>query len=121
MTTSPAITDLTWGRIAVEELGEFKDVKLWPGGGRAWDWNETDTHHSPGIQAADVAELLDHGATVVVLSRGMDGVLEVSPQTIADLEAAGVAVEAHRTRDAVARYNELARSNRVGGLFHSTC
>lgn len=46
------ITDISWGRMLVERVGDGKDFKLWPGGGRAWDWGETDTHHVPGIQPA---------------------------------------------------------------------
>jgi NAD(P)-dependent dehydrogenase (short-subunit alcohol dehydrogenase family) len=45
-----------------------------PGGGREWNWLETGTHHNPGIQIAEVEELLEHGAGVVVLSRGMSRV-----------------------------------------------
>jgi hypothetical protein len=62
-------------------LGIGKDFKLYPGGGREWDWNETGTRHVPGIQPADVEELFAHGATVVVLSRGMDLRLHVDPAT----------------------------------------
>jgi hypothetical protein len=32
--TSPAITNLSWGRIEVEGLPAGKDYKLFPGGGR---------------------------------------------------------------------------------------
>ena len=35
------------------------------------DWKETGTAHKPGILPADVAELLDHGATTIVLSQGV--------------------------------------------------
>lgn len=110
-----------WGEIVVPGLGTFKDVKLWPDGGRAWDWGETGTRHVPGIQPTDVLELLDHGSDVIVLSRGMDLVLQTCPETLALLAGRGVRVEVLETRAAVARFNELARSERVGGLFHSTC
>ena len=33
--------------MTVAGLGDGKDFKLWPGGGRAWDWRETGTHHRP--------------------------------------------------------------------------
>lgn len=67
------------GRMEVDGIGAGKDFKLYPGGGRGWDWNETGTRHSPGIQPADVEELLAHGATVVVLSLGMNRRLQVDP------------------------------------------
>ena len=118
--SSPKITHLSWGRL---EAGgrSFKDAKLYPGGARAWDWRETGTHHVPGIQPADVAELLDHGAEVVVLSKGVWERLQVCPETLALLEQEGVAVEVLQTEAAVKQYNALRETAPVGGLFHSTC
>ena len=118
---SPRIVAVSWGRMTVDGLGDGKDFKLYPGGGRAWDWNETGTRHRPGITPADVAELLDRGATVVVLSRGMEEQLEVDPATLDLLAERGVAVHVAETRAAVETYNELAGHTPVGGLFHSTC
>ena len=63
----------------VEGLDAGKDFKLFPGGGRAWDWTETGTRHLPGIQPADVEKLLAHDAVIVVLSQGMDQRLHVPP------------------------------------------
>ncbi len=69
----------------VEGVGTGKDFKLYPGGGREWDWRETGTEHSPGVQPADVEELLQNGANVIVLSRGMLWRLKVCPETLAKL------------------------------------
>ena len=77
-TRSPRIARVSWGRLEVEGYPIFKDAKLFPGGARAWDWRDTGTQHEPGTQPADVEELLEHGATVVVLSRGMTGRLRNS-------------------------------------------
>ena len=68
---SPRIAHLSWGRMETGDGRSFKDAKLYPGGARAWDWRETGTHHVPGIQPADVEELLEKGATTVVLSKGI--------------------------------------------------
>ena len=118
---SPRITRLSWGHLEIEGARAFKDAKLYPGGARAWDWRETGTHHLPGIQPADVAELLDHGAEVVVLSKGILERFRVGPGPLAMVEDRGVAVDGLQTGQAVARYNELSRGAPVGGLFHSTC
>ena len=83
---SPKITAIEWGRLEVEGLAPGKDFKLYPGGGREWDWSETGLRHSPGIQPADVEELLANGATTVVLSRGMWLQLQVGPDTLRFLE-----------------------------------
>lgn len=120
-TRSPRITHLSWGTMTVDGLGNGKDFKLYPGGGRPWDWAETGTSHRPGIQLADIVELLDHGADVVVLSRGMRRELQVPKQTLDLLAARGVAFHVEETSAAVDLYNRLAAAQQVGGLFHSTC
>lgn len=118
---SPRITHISWGRMEVDAVGVGKDFKLYPGGGRVWDWNETGTRHVPGIQPADVQELLDHGSEVIVLSRGMDLVLQTCPETLELLHRRGIPVHVEETRAAAALYNELCEDRPVGGLFHSTC
>lgn len=112
----------SWGRIEVEgAAAPYKDAKLFPGGSRQWDWSETGTDHSNGIQPADVEELLEHGATVVVLSRGMYERLGVPGETLELLADRGIAAHVLQTEKAVELYNELAARERVGGLFHTTC
>ena len=118
---SPRITHISWGRMEVDGLGSGRDFKLYPGGGREWDWTETNTHHVPGIQPADVEELLQHGSQVVVLTRGMQLVLQTCPETLQLLRDRGIAVHVEETRAAVELYNRLAETHLVGGLFHSTC
>jgi hypothetical protein len=118
---SPRILHISWGKIEVEGLGTERDYKLYPGGGRMWDWRETNTHHTPGIQPADVAELLDHGSQVVVLSRGMELALHTCPETLELLHERGITVYIEETSKAAALYNQLAEDQFVGGLFHSTC
>lgn len=117
----PRITGVSWGRMEVEGLGAGKDFKLYPGGGRAWDWAETGTRHSPGIQPADVEELLARGATTVVLSQGMNKQLHVPPDTCRYLEERSITAYVAETREAVKIYNDLTEGALVAGLFHSTC
>jgi hypothetical protein len=118
---SPRIIRVYWGRMEVEGVGMGKDFKLYPGGGRAWDWAETGTRHSPGIQPSDVEELVAHGATAVVLSQGMNKRLQIHPDTRRCLEERSITVHVAETGDAVKIYNDLAEGTLVAGLFHSTC
>jgi hypothetical protein len=119
---SPRVTHISWGRMEVEGVdGPFKDAKLFPGGARAWDWRETGTEHEPGIQPADVEELLEHGATAVVLSKGFDERLRVTRETLSMLEDRGVSAHVRQTEEAIQLYNELTETERVGALIHSTC
>lgn len=118
---APKIARSSWGRIELEDGRSFKDAKLWPGGGREWDWNETGTGHTPGIQPADVDELLEHGAEIVILTRGRVRALRVPDETVERVESAGAEAVVLSTGDAIERYNELREDRAVGGLFHSTC
>jgi hypothetical protein len=119
---SPKVTHLSWGRLEVEGQDvPFKDAKLFPGGAREWDWRETGTNHEPGIQPADVEELLEHGATTVVLSKGHHERLQVTPDALRMLEDRGVSTYVRQTGEAVDLYNELREAEKVGALIHSTC
>lgn len=120
-TTSPTIVDHGWGRITVAGR-TFKDARLWPGGAAAWDWNETGTGHAAGVQPADVAYLIERGATHVVLSRGRQQRLGVDTATSALLESRGIPHEILPTDAAIARYEQLrADGVAVGALIHTTC
>ena len=119
---SPRITDVSCGKLEVEGKAEpYKDAKVFPGGSCEWNWRETGTSHRPGIQIADVQELLEHGAKIVVLSRGMAECLHVPSETLEFLEQRQITVHVLPTQYAVSLYNKLAQSEAVGGLFHTTC
>lgn len=118
---SPRILACRWGHVDVNGYGTVKDAKLYPGGAREWDWSETGTRHTPGIQPADVVELLDHGARMVVLSKGVLSMLQVSPETHAMLCERGIRLLVLPTGEAVTTYNLLRETEPVGALIHSTC
>ncbi len=119
---SPRVTHLSWGRLEVEGVdAPLKDAKLFPGGARAWDWRETGTSHDPGIQPADLEELLERGATAVVLSKGFDERLGVTGDALRVLEERGVRAHVRQTEEAIRLYNELRETEKVGALIHSTC
>jgi len=119
---SPQIKHVSWGRLEVEGRAEpYKDAKLFPGGSREWNWRETGTNHVPGIQQTDVQELLDHGAKIIVLSRGMKQCLEVPHETLDFLKERQIPAHVLPTADAAKLYNQLAEKEPVGGLFHTTC
>ena len=75
----------------------------------------------PGIQPADVRELIEHDAKAVVLSTGIWQRLQVCPKTLELLSENDIQFEVLQTEDAVERFNVLRENIPVGGLFHSTC
>lgn len=120
-TVSPEITSLQWGVVKTSDGNTYKDAKLFPGGSRAWDWNETGTRHAQGIQPADVKELLERKASTVILSRGINERLQVKPETEQYLKKHEVPYHILQSKKAVELYNELRNRQPVGALIHSTC
>ena len=118
---SPKVIERSWGTIEVEGFPIFKDVKLFPGGCKEWNWRDTGTEHSPGIQYSDVKELIDNGSKIVILSRGVLGRLKIRKGLINKLESEGFAVHALKTKEAIKLYNDLSKSELVGALIHTTC
>jgi len=119
---SPKITNQSWGKLEVKGVQYvYKDAKLFPGGSRAWNWKVTGTEHSPGVQPADVQELLDHGARILVLSTGVFGRLKIQQATIDHIKAQGAQALVYKTPEAILVYNELCETQPVGALIHSTC
>ena len=122
MKKSPRILSSRWGEIEIETFGTFKDVKLWPGGGTAWDWRVHGTGHDNGIQPAELDELIAADCRHVVLSMGRQKRLHVPDATLHRLEQLGVRSYVLDTEKAIALYNELVENHeRAGGLFHTTC
>jgi hypothetical protein len=123
--TETLITDLSWGSMEVSIGGQkhhFKDCKVWPGGAREWRWGETGTHHSPGIQPADIEEILAQGIDVLVLGCGAFRRLGVCTKTETLLRERGISYHVEKTGKAVQLFNQLTKEDkRVGGVFHSTC
>ncbi|XP_042082956.1 mth938 domain-containing protein isoform X1 [Haplochromis burtoni] len=150
--SSPEIASLSWGHMKVKGCSStYKDCKVWPGGSRAWDWRETGTdvsetriqmrtdccklalrqicdvelyapQHYPGVQPADLDEVLKKGIDLLVIGRGMSEALQVPSSTLDFVKQKGVDVKVFQTEKAVAEYNKLAgQGAKVGGVFHSTC
>lgn len=118
---SPEIKSIKWGEIKTNNGEIYKDAKLYPGGSREWDWNETGTRHNPGIQPEDIEELLDHEAEVIILSKGFHERLQVMDKTIELLEKKNISYFTLQTEKAVEKYNTLCNKKRTGALIHSTC
>lgn len=117
---SPIVTQFKWGEIQVGSK-TYVDCRLWPNHSEAWDWTKHNTHHRPGIQPADVADFASE-VDEIVLSEGVDGVLQIKPETINALKKLGKIVHVARTPTAIDIYNNLAKQGKkVGALLHSTC
>lgn len=121
---APLITSFSWGKTIVsykDQVTTYEDCKIYPTGCHEWDWKKTNTHHVPGIQIADVEDIATT-ADIIILTRGVDGVLQIKPETIQYLEDRGKSVITLKTRQAVKKYNSLVKKGkRVAIVLHSTC
>lgn len=121
------VSSLAWGKIDVDFPNgggsSFKDAIVWWQGSKSWDWKITNVRHNPGVSSEALKELLAiPDITDIILSRGMEGVLQVPEKTIEEALKAGKNVHVAYTRDAVELYNKLIKEGKkVGALFHSTC
>ncbi|NGP86950.1 Mth938-like domain-containing protein [Fodinibius halophilus] len=118
---SPKIHSIEWGKVTLSNRRTHKDAKLFPSGSREWDWNETGTHHVPGIQPADVEELLERGSEIVILSQGFHERLQVCQETKKYLNERNIDFHILETEQAKQKYNDLRTNLPVGALIHSTC
>ena len=119
------ITHISWGHIEVksdDKTYRFKDCKVWSGCAKEWDWTLTGTRHRPGIQPTDIEEILAHDVDFMVLSRGIQLMLHICPETEDLLSSRNIEYYIGQTQLAVELFNSLMRQGRkVGGVFHSTC
>jgi hypothetical protein len=116
-----SIATFRWGVIVDATGRTFKDARLFPGEVEEWDWGRTGTRHNPGIQIADLEDLLSTEPDTVILSRGVDLVLQVPQATIQHARAQASTVLVLQSEQAVAEYNRRIAHERVVALIHSTC
>ncbi|KAL2861009.1 uncharacterized protein BJX67DRAFT_386102 [Aspergillus lucknowensis] len=114
---SPKIKTITPSGLEVPDVGAGTDFKLYPGGGRFWDWCETQTKLETGIQVTDVEELVQNGATTVVISRGLKNELQIQAETLRYLAERDITVLVANTQRAVELYCALVDTTPVGALF----
>uniref|UniRef100_A0A2I3HMG9 Mth938 domain-containing protein n=1 Tax=Nomascus leucogenys TaxID=61853 RepID=A0A2I3HMG9_NOMLE len=112
--TSPEIASLSWGQMKVKGSNTtYKDCKVWPGGSRTWDWRETGTEHSPGVQPADVKEVVEKGVQTLVIGRGMSEALKAPTQQLPSGVHVRAVVQFHL---ATASWHILKRCKTAAGL-----
>jgi hypothetical protein len=123
------ITNFKWGEVQVTQnntVHTYRDCKVWLNESKEWDWSATGTRHNPGIQITDFEEFI-HAVDIIILSRGVDLVLQVKPETVTYLKEW---IQKNNTRsyyilqseEAVKKYNQLvAEGKKVGIVLHSTC
>lgn len=139
-TTGCPILTQSWGKITAydPETGKsqtFRDIQAWPGGAREWNWQHHDTHHHPGMQAADVEEIRDRMEALetvddlpmdnVLLSQGVEGNLGVQAEAkkaAISLAKDQSSLKTLKTEALIKLWNEDVKAGKkVAAVIHSTC
>ncbi len=115
----PRIEGYTPGRVLVDGVEHTRDVIVLPDR-VVGEWWRRDGH---SLATEDLDEVLDELPERLIVGCGYAGRLRPSAAVTEELRRRGTEVEALRTEDAVARYQELAEANpaAVAAALHLTC
>ena len=113
------IDEYSFGRMTVGGEEFTSDLIVYPDG-RIQDnwWREQGHHLLPG----DITTVFEATPEKLVIGTGASGLMRVSESVVKLCEKRGIGIEACRTTEAVARFNEAAiAGTSVAACFHLTC
>lgn len=116
--------DVTWGDV---KYGNWrgKDLLLTGKEPNNWDWQVNGTKHNPGIVLEDVTQNLRRDTKIILLTRGMDNALKISPELNRWTHDNSRKYDIYigNTKDIAEFYNSLSDKEKEQTLLllHSTC
>ncbi len=115
----PRIEGYSPGRVVVDGVEHTRDVIVLPNR-VVGEWWRRDGH---SLAMEDLDDVLDELPERLILGCGYAGQLRPSAAVTEELRGRGTEVEALRTEDAVARFQELTDDNpaAVAAALHLTC
>ncbi len=111
------IEHYTFGKITIDGKPYTSDMIIYPERVDA-SWWRREGHN---LQIEDLTDVLKAEPAVVIIGTGFFGVMKVSKETIAHLEAKGIMVHVERTGKAVELFNQLHNNKPVIAALHLTC
>lgn len=112
----PRIEGYRFGAVVVDGEEQTRDVIVLPDR-IVTNWWRADGHE---LVLADLDEVLDELPAHLLVGTGAHGRLRPDPETLDQLRARGIEVEALPTGEAVRRYGELNPA-RTAAALHLTC
>jgi hypothetical protein len=114
----PSIDAYAFGRIEIDGQTYTKDLIILPAGVRPNWWR----HEGHALKPGDLDAVFAAGPKVLVIGRGAQSGMRVTPEAQAALQSAGIAFVALPTADAVEEYNHRQRQGEpVAAALHLTC
>ena len=106
-----------FGRIEIDKKVYRKDIIITPAG-VVPDWWRAKGH---SLSLADLTKVIDEQPDVIIIGTGYYGRMQIPDGTRQGLEALGIELLVHPTRDACRFYNTLAGQSKVVAALHLTC
>ena len=114
---APKIDSYRFGRVVINGDPYTKDVIILPDrviGG--WWRKEGHTLHPEDLEV-----VIEAVPEVLVVGRGAYSRMEVTPEALNALKAAGIELESENTEEACKRYNQIRKDCKAAAALHLTC
>lgn len=110
------INKVKFGEIVIKGKKYSSDVIIF------WDGEVLEKEKSHKITERDIEEILMKEPEIVVIGRGMAGLVDVEENVFELCKKEGVEIKLLLTNDAVEEFNKLIKERKkVAGVFHLTC
>ncbi len=76
---------------------------------------------SHALSEEEVERLLEDNPQAVIIGTGQSGLLRVEKAVEEKIKAAGAKLILLKTPEAIEKFNEISRNNKVNALIHTTC
>jgi len=108
-----------FGEMVIDGKPYNKDLIIFPDGKVFHPWRRKEGHR---VAVSDIDELLKSKLDVLVIGTGNPGLMKPESGLLSRAETLGIKLAVSPTKDAVSKYNKLAKTRKeVGACFHLTC
>lgn len=115
--SNPKIESYRFGEIIIDGDIYKKDVIIFPDRVSSNWWREQG--HS--LSMNDLDEVIAARPKTVIVGTGIFGRMQIPPETLAQIEASGIEIIAHKTKRACQLYNQCKDEGEVIAALHLTC
>jgi hypothetical protein len=112
------IDDFAFGTMVIQGRRYTSDLIIYPDGKVRDNWWRKNGHR---LSSRDIDSLVDASPDIIIVGTGMNGLMRADGQLGGLLAQRGIALVCEPNARAVAHFNRLVGSSRVGACFHLTC
>ncbi|MBW2466290.1 MAG: hypothetical protein JRF02_03235 [Deltaproteobacteria bacterium] len=107
-----------FGQMVIDGNTYTKDVIIYPDGSILSPWWRRQGHY---LVVEDITELIATVPDIIICGTGAMGVMRISADLKKYLKNRRIELIAQKSSQAVATYNRMSGSSKIGGCFHLTC